>query len=109
MRQLTAADYNAEVMRRMSEKVWTAHVHAALLATGWRHYHTWLSVRSAPGFPDVVAVRPPRLIIAELKRVGGRLTVAQRQWVAELAALGPPVEVYVWTPADRDEMLTILQ
>jgi hypothetical protein len=86
---------------------------------GWRCYHTRDSRKSASGFPDVVMVRPPRLIFAELKRLpetnaAGRPRPEQRAWlddimdVAEaieaisLTARGraPGIEVYVWRPAD---------
>lgn len=66
---------------------------------GWLSYHTWLSKHSAPGFPDLVLMRPPRLILAELKSQTGVLTAAQGVWQAGLVAC-PGVEYYLWRPAD---------
>jgi hypothetical protein len=74
---------------------------------GWTRYHTFLSVRSAPGFPDLVLVRPPRLIFAELKSETGKVTDAQQAWLALLEAC-PGCEVYTWRPADLPAIAELL-
>ena len=66
---------------------------------GWRAYHTFDSRRSARGFPDVVLVRPPRLLAAELKAEHGRLTLEQHRWLDALRAC-PGVEAVEWRPHD---------
>ena len=66
---------------------------------GWRAYHTFDSRRSAPGFPDLVMVRPPRVLVFELKREGAYPTATQRDWLAALGAC-PGVESGVWRPRD---------
>lgn len=85
--------------------------------TGWRVHHTrpaltqrgrWLTpVQGDVGFPDLVLCRPPRLIVAELKRVGGRLTTAQRGWLDALGQCAG-VECYLWRPEDWDAIVAIL-
>lgn len=67
---------------------------------GWLCYHTHDSRRSEPGFPDLVLVHPRTgdLVMAELKSGNGRLTHAQREWTAALAAAG--LSVFIWRPAD---------
>ena len=67
---------------------------------GWFGYHTYRSTRSDPGFPDLVLVRPPRLIFAELKTAKGPLSAPQKVWREELELLAAPVEYHVWRPAD---------
>jgi hypothetical protein len=81
---------------------------------GWRVAHHYDSRRTAPGLPDILAVRAragecPRILYAELKSDRGRLSAEQRAWLADLArveaaaaALGQPalVTVCVWRPAD---------
>jgi hypothetical protein len=75
-----------------------AIVHLAGLR-GWEMYHTHDSRHSAAGFPDLVMVRPPRIIFAEVKTATGRLTRSQNHWIALL--LGCPLsEVYLWRPKD---------
>lgn len=74
---------------------------------GWQTYHTYESRRSAAGFPDLFLVRPPRIVIAELKTARGRITSAQRAWL-DLLERCPGVEVYVWRPAGFDEIARVL-
>ncbi|RJO60353.1 MAG: VRR-NUC domain-containing protein [Dehalococcoidia bacterium] len=75
---------------------------------GWCYYHTHNSRHSAEGFPDLVLVRPPRIIFAELKAKGKKPTRAQEAWL-ELLGSVPGVEVYDWTPDDADRIVTILE
>jgi hypothetical protein len=85
---------------------------------GWRVHHTrpaltqrgrWLTpIQGDAGFPDLVLCRPPRLILAELKRVGGKPTVEQQAWLHALASCAG-VECYLWTPADWDSVARTLK
>ena len=75
---------------------------------GWRRYHTWLSKGSAAGFPDEVLVRPPRLVVAELKSAVGKLTPAQEEWLELLRGV-PGVEVHVWRPDDVERIAEVLR
>jgi hypothetical protein len=84
---------------------------------GWRVYHTrpaltqrgrWVTpVQGDVGFPDLVLVRPPRVVFAELKRAGGRLTEAQQGWLDALHAC-EGVEAYLWTPEDWHTIQRVL-
>ena len=83
----------------LSERAFQRQVAELAELTGWRVYHTYDSRRSSPGFPDLVLVRAPRVIFAELKRERGRVTAAQREWADELGQC-PGVEYYLWRPGD---------
>jgi hypothetical protein len=65
----------------------------------WLTYHTHDSRRSAPGFPDLTLVRPPRLLFVELKSEHGHLSREQVKWLAALEGV-PGVEVHTWKPED---------
>jgi hypothetical protein len=78
----------------------------------WLTYHTRRSKGSDPGFPDLVAVRPGRLVVAELKvypatQARGRPTERQAEWLAAFALVG--AEIYVWRPPDRPEVERVLK
>lgn len=72
----------------------------------WRAYFTWTSVHSPPGFPDIVLVRGPRLVIAELKSEDGKLTEPQRVWLLDL--VGTCAEVYLWRPSYLQRIAEVL-
>ena len=67
--------------------------------TGWLSYHAYDSRRNAAGWPDLALVKPPRLLLVELKTTRGRLRPEQRVWLTALSAC-PGVEVAVWRPRD---------
>ena len=70
-----------------------------LRATGWRFYHAWNSQHSAPGFPDVLALRGDRILVAEIKGPKTRVTSEQREWLDAFTLAG--VEAHLWRlPAD---------
>lgn len=90
-----------------------------------------LAAPEGRGFPDLVLLRPPELIVAELKSDTGRIGPGQEDWIAGFAALGrniaelvqfavgagvefgdnplepvdePAVDAYIWRPRDWDEV-----
>ncbi len=65
---------------------------------GWRVYFTHTSKFSPAGFPDLVLVRGPRLMMRELKTERGVVTGAQADWLERLYAAG--VDASVWRPSD---------
>ena len=74
---------------------------------GFAVYHTFDSRRSVPGFPDLVIIGHGRCLFAELKTERGRLSVAQKGWLAALEECAG-VESYVWYPHDWDEIHAVL-
>jgi len=92
---------------KISEKHWQDDVLEIANLFGWRAYHTFDSRRSQPGFPDLILVRPPVVIAAELKTDKGRITLAQREWLAVLERCDR-IQTRLWRPQDRDQVLADL-
>src|SRR5690606_27680126 len=94
------------LLKHVSEKEFMQSVIDFARALRWRVYHTHDSRRSEPGFPDLFMVRGTRAIAAELKRVEGQVTPAQRDWLQAINATG--IETYIWKPIHWDEIKAVL-
>ena len=68
---------------------------------GWEFiYHTWNSIHSPPGFPDLILLKEGRLVVAELKVGKNNLTAEQYFWLVEFS--WNTDDVYVWWDTDED-------
>lgn len=92
---------------RITERDFLATVRSFAELLGWTCYHTWQSIHSPAGFPDLVLVRPPRIIFAELKVGKRHPTPAQERWLNLLREC-PGVEAYLWRPEDWEEIQMLL-
>lgn len=76
---------------------------------GWQVFHDEHSLWNERGLPDLILTRWPRqddfarLVFAEIKVSGGKLRVEQTYWIETLRHV-PGVEVFVWRPADWDNI-----
>jgi hypothetical protein len=102
------ADGVNAVARPLAERDFQRQVIALARLLGWKVYHPHLSKWSERGWPDLAMVKPPRLILAELKRDGAKATDAQAEWLALLGAC-PGVEAYLWRPEDWDALQAVLE
>jgi len=91
----------------VTEASWQATVTGAAEVFDWFVYHNPDSRRSNPGFPDLVLIRPPRVMFLELKRQTGRLSPTQREVIAALEQC-PGVEVHVARPSDWEQVCSWL-
>jgi hypothetical protein len=82
-----------ELAHRLS--ILVAHFGVAQVKPG-----VWVTQTMADGagFPDLVLASKYRIAYAELKDAKGRLSDAQRRWLARLGAAG--ADCYLWRPAD---------
>ncbi len=92
----------------VTEKALQAQVLDLARLSGWRVYHTFDSRRSVAGFPDLVMVRPPVVLFAELKTEGGKVRPEQRGWLGALARC-ETVEASVWRPGDWPRIQEVLK
>ena len=103
----------------LTEAEWLRSVGDALDLTGWAWIHhcparraqgKWTTAtqgNSAKGFPDVVAVRPPRVLWLELKTERGRVSVEQNSWLDQLRASGQEAHV-LRMPRDWDTFTALI-
>ncbi len=113
---LSTEQFNCAALLAMSEAQLQRWVIARARFHGWRVIHLrpartnkgWRTAvqGDGAGFPDTLILRGKRLIAAELKRVGGKLTDLQDQWLNAFADTG--AESYLWTPADLDDIEQVL-
>jgi hypothetical protein len=93
----------------ISEKVFESQVKSLAKQLNWAYYHTYRSTHSPEGFPDCVFVKGKRVIFAELKKDDcktSQLSAEQYEWLSALIEAGQ--EVYLWRPADFDNIVNIL-
>lgn len=118
----------------ISETAFASQVEDLLKMFGWRWIHfrpAWTGrgyrtpIRGwdpdgykGMGFPDYVAVRPPRLIFAELKDQYTKPEAEQEAWLNMLReceikpvklGIALSVEVYLWRPSQIEEIAEILR
>ncbi len=86
----------------MSEREFQAHVKAEAKRCGWEAYHTHDSRRSDEGFPDLVMIRGPVLLVAELKVKKNTITPAQEKWLQLFEGVG--ARVFRWRETDWFEI-----
>lgn len=91
------------LLRSIPEADWRHQVVTWATRGGWLVYFTWRSENSPAGFPDLVLVRPPRVLFVELKTESGRMMPRQDIWGDKLLQC-PGVEYYVWRPHDEDQV-----
>lgn len=92
----------------LTEKQFEAQIKEIAKLFDWRYYHTWRSIHSPAGYPDVCMVRLSKIIYAELKSEKGKVSQKQQEWLDDLLATGK-VEVYLWKPSQFEEIVEILR
>ena len=92
----------------MTEKQFSQTVVEYARLMGWTVFRTWSSIHSPYGEPDLRMVRPPRVVLVELKRDDGKVTPKQYE-ALELYRRCPGVETYLWRPSDWDEIVEVMR
>lgn len=86
---------------KISEKQFQSQVERYARLNKWLVYHTWRSIHSAKGFPDLIMIRGGRVVVAELKTLTGKLSPYQSEWLDAWAEV-PGNTVKIWRPTDED-------
>jgi hypothetical protein len=92
----------------VNEAQWRRQILDLARATGWRTYSTSFSPYSTPGWPDLALVRPPTLILCELKTEKGRLSADQHDTLTLLESCTSLLS-YVWRPDELDAIALLLK
>ena len=85
------------IQGEIREKDWQATVVEYARMQGWQVHYTTQPQRSPSGWPDLVLIRPPELVIAELKTEFRHPTPEQQRTIDMLLACG--IETHVWRPS----------
>ncbi len=97
---------------RITEKDFRQMVLDLATALGWKAYCVFeqqnYARRSSKGFPDLVLVKPPRVIFVELKSEKGEVAKSQYEWLNALEKC-TVVEVYVRSPKHWGNIVAMLQ
>jgi hypothetical protein len=87
----------------MTEGIWQRQVLELAQLGQWVATRQLHSRGTLADWTDLVLLRPPEALFVELKPDRGILRPEQRERLAQLAAYG--MEVYVWRPADLDDVV----
>ena len=94
--------YQQQLARAMSERELARNVENLATARGWKHYSVkdtvHPAIRTSRGFPDFLAIKGNRQIVAEFKRQGKDVTPEQLEWLDAFLQAG--VEIFLWKPPD---------
>lgn len=99
--------------REISEKAYQKQITDLATMYGWRWVHfgdsrntnkhgQQFGDKNAAGFPDLLCIRPPEMVVIEVKRELGKTKPNQDEWLADFAASG--IDAYVSRPSNFDEV-----
>lgn len=118
MRQEPGTGLKKALNAHMTEDELLSAVVAMARLRGWRIHHSrparrkdggWSTpITGDKGLPDLICVRAPRVIFAELKTELGRCSPDQHSWLGALRSC-PGVETYLWRPSHLDEVDAVLR
>lgn len=105
------------VVRATSEREFQKWVTTYAKRHGWMVCHVsptktpdgrWITNYSAKGFPDVLLLKPPRMVVLELKRQDGTVRDEQRAWIEAFAGVPGVVAAFV-RPSDMNALAELLR
>jgi hypothetical protein len=91
----------------MKESEWQAQVLDSARTTGWRIWRTAYSLYSTPGWPDLALVKPPLVLLTELKTRTGRVRPEQVE-ARDLLERCDRFEYHLWRPEHLPEVDAVL-
>ena len=106
---LSEKDFLKQIIALAQTLGWScAHFKTAHIQRGdGSNYYATPVQADGKGFPDLVLLRPPRLLFIELKTDRGRPTPGQCKWQTELNSI-PGVHAFMFRPSDWDRLVSLL-
>jgi hypothetical protein len=105
------------LLRTITEKEWSTTVIEIARLNRWLIHHSrpaWVregrmvtALSGHAGLPDLIMVKPPRMVVVELKTETGVLSDEQRNWLQAFAEV-PGCRAFVWRPSDLDTVWRVL-
>lgn len=94
--RMTSTQLQGRILKHAKQAGWEFRYHTLAIrrARDGRH----VTPVTSKGFPDLVLIRPPELLVAELKNDGEQPRPEQWDWLEAFSACG--VETHVWRPKD---------
>jgi hypothetical protein len=116
--EMSEADFQSIVIKAAQTLRWkVSHFRGVRVqrANGSFYYQTPVQADGS-GFPDLVMVKPPYIIFAELKKEKNKTSDSQKEWLGLLNACtgagkdyeATNVFVRLWRPRDWDEIVKLL-
>jgi hypothetical protein len=100
-RTISEKELQKVVIKHAKERGWrTAHFGNSVKIVRRKDGYKTIPDKNATGFPDLIIVRPPRVMAIELKGKSGILTDEQMRWLEDLDDCN--IEVAIWRPNDWD-------
>ena len=91
-----------DALPKLSEDEFQSQVTQLATLLGWTFFHVYDSRKCPGGWPDLVLVRPPRLLFRELKTTKGIVSADQTKWLDLLTRSGQDADV--WRPEDFEQI-----
>lgn len=115
---LNEKEFQSQVLALAQMHSWrTAHFSTTVKMVKRAGGYAYIPDKGAAGFPDLVLVRGPRLVFAELKTDKTKTSDDQDAWLSELRdveAYGifrglDNVQVHLWRPRDWETIVEVLK
>lgn len=103
LREMSEVQYQAWIVEQATARLWAHQFHVRRAQVKG----VWLTNTSSSGVPDLWLLRPPRLVVLEVKKWGGKPSDEQLGWVAGLQRV-PGIDAYVVDPSDAADVLDLL-
>jgi hypothetical protein len=103
----TAARPEDALFKAVTEKELKRNFEQTAKQTGWRCYHTFISMYSTDGYPDETLTRKFRTVWVELKTMKGVVKPKQVEWLDALSD-NPHNECFLIRPNQMDLVIKIL-